>query len=74
MELSLSSYVGILFIIIEGVKIKYFKDKSLIIVKQGKITKIDINLEIKSDTISYEIEDRKINFENKIKIDDKKII
>ncbi len=59
-------------IIIEGVKIKYFKDKSLIIVSQGKITKIDINLEIKSDTISYEIEDRKINFENKIKIDDKK--
>ena len=58
-------------IIIEGVKIKYFKDKSLIIVSQGKITKIDINLEIKSDTISYEIEDRKINFENKIKIDDK---
>ena len=30
-------------IIIEGRKIMYFKDKALIIVSQGKITKIDIN-------------------------------
>ena len=29
----------------------YFKDKALIIVSQGKITKIDINLEIKSDKL-----------------------
>ena len=41
-------------IIIEGTKITYFKDKALIIVSQGKITKIDINLEIKSDKINYE--------------------
>ena len=59
-------------IIIEGLKIKYFKDKSLIIVKQGKITKTDINLEIKSDIINYEIKNGKINFTNKIKINDKK--
>ncbi len=59
-------------IIIEGVKIEYFKDKSLILVRQGKIKKIDINLEIKSDTIRYKIKDGEINFINKVKIDDKK--
>ena len=59
-------------IIIEGVKIEYFKDKSLIIVSQGKISKSDINLEIESKIIRYEINDGKINFTNKVKIDDKK--
>ena len=59
-------------IIIEGVKIEYIKDRSLIVVDQGKIIKIDINLEIKSDKIRYEIKDRKINFTNNVKIDDKK--
>ena len=61
-------------IIIEGAKIMYFKDKSLINVSQGKITKIDINLQIKSDKINYDIENGKINFLNNIKIDDKKMI
>ncbi len=59
-------------IVIEGVKIKYFKDKSLIVVSQGKITKSDIDLEIKSDTIKYNINERKIDFTNNIRIDDKK--
>ena len=59
-------------IIIEGVKIKYFKDKSLIVVTRGKISKTDITLEIKSDTIKYNIKDGEINFKNNIKIDDKK--
>ena len=59
-------------IIIEGVKIEYIKDRSLIVVDQGKIIKIDINLEIKSDKIRYEIKDGKINFTNNVKIDDKK--
>ena len=59
-------------VIIEGVKIEYFKDKSLILVRQGKITKIDINLEIKSDAIRYRIKDGEINFINNVKIDDKK--
>ena len=59
-------------IIIEGVKIKYFKDKSLIVVTQGKISKTDVTLEIKSDTIKYNIKDGEINFKNNIKIDDKK--
>ena len=47
-------------IIIEGVKIRYFKNESLIVVNQGKIKKIDINLEIKSDIIKYEIKTGKI--------------
>ena len=29
-------------IIVEGVKIKYFKDQSLIVVEQGEISKIDL--------------------------------
>ena len=61
-------------IIIEGIKIEYFKDKSLIVVSEGKIFKINLNLEIKSGKIEYNIEDGRINFENKVRIDDKKII
>ena len=59
-------------IIIEGIKIEYFKDKSLIVVSEGKIFKINLNLEIKSGKIEYNIEDGRINFENKVRIDDKK--
>ncbi len=59
-------------IIIEGVKIEYFKDNSLIVVNQGKISKTDMNLEIKSGTIRYNIKNGKINFINKVRIDDKK--
>ena len=52
-------------IIVEGVKIKYFKDQSLIVVEQGKISKIDLNLEITSGTIEYNLKDAKINFTDK---------
>ena len=55
-------------IVIEGVKIEYFKDKSLIVVNQGKISTIDINLKIQSDTIKYNIKDGKIYFTNKERI------
>ena len=47
-------------IIVEGVKIKYFKDQSLIVVEQGKISKIDLNLEITSGIIEYNLKDAKI--------------
>ena len=57
-------------IIIEGVKIKYFKDLSLIIVEQGKISKIDLNLKIKSGIIEYNLKDAKINFRDKVYIND----
>ena len=59
-------------IIVEGVKIKYFKDQSLIVVEKGKISKIDLNLEITSGTIEYNLKDAKINFIDKVNIDDKK--
>ena len=59
-------------IIVEGVKIKYFKDQSLIVVEQGKISKIDLNLKITSGTIKYNLKDAKINFTDKVNIDDKK--
>ena len=59
-------------IVIEGIKIEYYKDKSLIIVRQGKISKIDLNLEIKSDKIEYNIENEGIDFIDKVRIDDKK--
>ena len=58
-------------IVLEGVKIKYFKDQSLIIVSQGKISKIDINLKIASDTIEYNLENGKIKFTDNVRIDDK---
>ena len=58
-------------IIIEGVKIKYFKDQSLIVVDQGKISKIDLNLKITSGTIEYNLKDSKIYFTDKVNIDDK---
>ncbi len=57
-------------IILEGVKIEYFKNQSLIIVSQGKISKTDINLKIKSETIRYNIKDGKINLINNVRIDD----
>ena len=59
-------------IVIEGIKIEYYKDKSLIIVRQGKISKIDLNLEIKSDKIEYNLENEGIDFTDKVRIDDKK--
>ncbi len=59
-------------IVIEGIKIEYYKDRSLIIVRQGKISKIDLNLEIKSDKIEYNIGNEEINFTENVRIDDKK--
>ena len=55
---------------IEGLKIEYFKDQSLIIVSHGKIIKIDLNLEIKSDIIKYNMKDGIINFTNRVSIYD----
>ena len=58
-------------IVVEGVKIKYFKDQSLIVVEKGKISKIDSNLNITSGTIEYNLKNSKINFTDKVNIDDK---
>ncbi|MDA9701929.1 hypothetical protein N9U95_01255 [Candidatus Pelagibacter sp.] len=58
-------------IVVEGIKIKYFKDQSLIVVEQGKISKIDLNIKITSGKIEYDLKDSKINFANKVNIEDK---
>ena len=57
-------------VVIEGIKIKYFKDKSLIVVSEGKISKIDLNIEINAETIRYNIKTGKINFINDVIIND----
>ena len=57
-------------IIIKGKKIKYFKDKSLLIINNGKISSIAKNFEINSDIIEYKIDESSLNFENNIVIND----
>ena len=59
-------------VIIEGVKIEYFKDRSLIIVYNGKISKIDNSLTINSDIFEYSIDEGKLDFVNNVYIKDKK--
>ena len=55
---------------IEGLIIKYFKGKSLLTVENGKISKLDNNLEINANQINYEINNSKLKLDNKIKIKD----
>ena len=59
-------------IIIEGIKIEYFKDRSLIIVNNGKISKIDKSLTINSDIFEYSIDEGKLDFIDNVDIKDKK--
>ncbi len=59
-------------LIIKGVKIKYFKDKALIFVNEGQISKIDKTLIINSNFIEYYVDSGQINFKNKVKINDYK--
>ena len=58
-------------IIVEGKKIKYFRNKSLLIIDKGKISSIDQNFEIKSNLIEYEINKSELNFSKEVKIIDK---
>ena len=55
-------------IIIEGVKIEYLKDQSLIKVEKGNISKIDNSIKINSDIIEYDIKNSKIAFSGNVKI------
>ena len=43
-------------IIIKGEKIEYFKDKSFLLIKNGKISTTTENLKIQSKIIEYEID------------------
>ena len=57
-------------IVLKGKKIKYFKDKSFLIINSGKISSIDKNFEINSEIIEYKIDESSLNFENNIVIND----
>ena len=56
----------------EGDEIKYFKDKSLLLIKEGKIFKSDENIEISSKNIEYKINESNLTMKNNVKIEDKK--
>ena len=55
---------------VKGTTIKYIKNKSLLIVNEGKIKKIDDNLEITSKVIEYYINKSDLYFKNDVKIND----
>ncbi len=54
----------------EGSIIKYFKNESLLIVNEGKIKKIDDNLEINSKNIEYNISQSNLNFKDEVEVYD----
>ena len=58
-------------IIAEGKKIKYFRNESLLIIDNGKISSIDQNFEINSNFIEYKINKSELNFSKDVKIIDK---
>ena len=55
---------------LEGTKIRYIKDKSFLIVKEGIIKKIDDNLEITSKVIEYSINQSDLYLKDDVKITD----
>ena len=58
-------------VIIEGKTIEYFKDKSLLIINQGKISTIDKNFEIVSNLIEYKINESNLDFKGNVYLRDK---
>ena len=56
---------------IEGSTIRYFKNKSLLIVNNGNIKRINDNFVISSEIIEYDIERSNLNFKNNVKIANK---
>ncbi len=54
----------------KGSIIKYYKNKSLLIVNDGKIKKIDDNFEINSKIIEYNINQSNLNFKNEVEVYD----
>ena len=57
-------------ITVTGKRIKYIKNKSLLIIDEGKIQKIDDNLEINSKVIEYNIDQSNLYFKNDVRIND----
>ena len=50
--------------------IRYIKNRSLLIINDGKIKKIDDNLEINSKVIQYNIDQSNLNLKNNVQIND----
>ncbi len=57
-------------IIIKGKRIEYFKDKSFLFIKDGKILTTSKNFEIDSDIIEYQIEGSNINLKENVIVKD----
>ena len=55
---------------VTGAIIKYKKNKSLLIINEGEIKKIDDNLKIKSKVIEYNIDQSNLYLKNNVKIND----
>ena len=55
---------------VTGAIIKYKKNKSLLIINEGEIKKIDDNLKINSKVIEYNIDQSNLYLKNNVKIDD----
>ena len=58
-------------IIVEGRKMRYFRNESLLIIDKGKISSLDQNFEIDSNLIEYKINKSELDFIEKVKIIDK---
>jgi len=57
-------------IIIKGEKIEYFKDKSFLLIKNGKISSTDENFNISSEIIEYKIDESNLILSKNVKLKD----
>ena len=57
-------------ITVEGDRIKYFKDRSYLLINNGTISTTSKNFEINSNVIQYKIDASNINFKNDVKLKD----
>ncbi len=65
-----SAYIKKDKISIKGSIIRYIKNKSLLIIKEGEIKKIDDNLKITSGVIEYSVNQSNLHFRDDVKIND----
>ena len=57
-------------IIVEGKKIEYFKNKSFLVINNGKISTLNKNFKIDSNIIEYKIDESKLYLKDNVKIID----
>ena len=57
-------------IIIKGEKIEYFKDKSFLLIKNGKISSNDESFKIRSELIEYKIDESNLILNKNVKLKD----